>query len=580
MGSESDTEQFLPAKEPLRPKNEGFNHYRQAIQLFLKFLGRWLLTAIICAAFAVVLRSYDRKPYIKDHATQIYNTIVAGLTICLSLNIASSLNAFASVFKWVILARRPFRPRVFDLILAFDYSNMNVIRLLFRRERIGWWLRLLCFVWLVVVLAAQVSTALIGLAYSVVPLSPESDQFPMFRGDGVTSLFTYINSYLLAFDNVPVDSGDLLTDPMSTEDFMAFQRSNAFAYGVGAIGSGITDYDSPDAFLFHTTTYDKENETYINTITNYPSGSRDILWNAIGRGVENWARCVAVDASISNLHNSSDTTTITFDGYNGTQAFAIAKAPLDYVTYISDTELSCGPRCTQVYSIVSTNETTDLFICNSTVGWMYDWVDSYWIEQWNLSIPDAQASILAGAIGWGDIEVNSSVSTPGRFQASSFPPRTYWAPASSRPSASTMANWYIAHFTAATIQVINQYGISDNFTNLILPGVASKLNVEWKYSILILSLIPGVQALLAVSCICVLYRYQVPVYNDSPLAMATLLAPVMAHIPTGTLQSGAKMTKDMEHDIVYMPEGDKSSNKVKVSSKEDWSGKKAFRRWS
>ncbi|OTA80190.1 hypothetical protein M434DRAFT_38104 [Hypoxylon sp. CO27-5] len=570
----SNTIQFL-AKERSPSTGKVFNHRRQAIRLFFKFFGRWLLTAMICAAFTGVLKAYDRKPYIEDRSTQIYNSIAAGLTICLSLNIASSLNAFAAAFKWVLLARKPFQPRVFDLVLDFDKSKANAVKLLFWRGETGWCLRLVCLVWLFIALAAQVGTALIGLAYSVVPLSIDSADFPTPRGRGFTSIFTQIGSHSLTVDNVSFP-----IEPENTPYNLTVQRSNAFAYGIGAINSPIYKVTWPDAFSFHTTAYDEESEAYFSAITNYPTWSQNTPWNAIGRGVKNYARCIGVDASMRDSSNFSDTSAITFDGYNGTQTFTITKAPLDYVTYISDTNSSCGARCTQVYVIIAANRTTDLFICNSTVRVMYDWLSNDLILNGSLSMPDPQARILAGAIGWGDIEVDDSLSTPGRFQASSFPYGSYWASSSLTPSNGSVGNLFVAHFTAATIEVMSQYGLFEEFPNIIVPGIASELDVKWMYSDLILSLIPAFQGLLALSCIYGLYRYRVPIHDDSPLAMGTLLTPVVSHIPTGTLQSGSRMTKDMKVDIVYMPEGDRSSNKVKIASTDEWGGKKAFREWS
>ncbi|OTA54304.1 hypothetical protein K449DRAFT_439475 [Hypoxylon sp. EC38] len=484
-------------------------------------------------------------------------------------------NAFAAAFKWVLLARKPFQPRVFDLILDFDKSKANAVKLLFRRGKLGWWLRLVCLVWLFIALAAQVGTALIGLAYSVVPLSIYSSDFPRFHGRGITSIFTQIGSYSLTVGNVSFP-----TEPENTPYNLTVQRSNAFAYGIGAINSPIYEATGPDAFSFHTTAYGKELEAYFSAIANYPSWSQHTPWNAIGRGVMNYARCVGVDASMRDSSSFLDTTAITFEGYNGTQTFTITKAPLDYATYISDTNSSCGARCTQVYVIIAANRTTDLFICNSTVSIMYDWFTKDSILNGSLSMPDPQARILAGAIGWGDIEVDDSLSAPGRFQASSFPYGSYWASPYSTPSNGSVGNGFVAHFTAATIEVMGQYGLFEEFPNITIPGVASELDVKWMYSDLILSLIPAFQGLLALSCIYVLYRSQVPIHDDSPLAMGTLLTPVVAHIPAGTLQSGSKMAKDMKFDIVYMPEGGRSSNKVKVASPDEWGGKKAFREWS
>ncbi|KAI2465378.1 hypothetical protein F4781DRAFT_409725 [Annulohypoxylon bovei var. microspora] len=498
----------------------------------------------------------------QDGSTHIYNAVAAGLTICLSLNIDSSLNAFAATLKWVIAACRPFRPPIFELVLALDSSQANAVRLLFRRGVGAWWLRLICFAWLVIALSAQVGTALIGLTYSVVPLSSDSDSFPVPRGDGRTSIFTRIGFY---------DEG-AEADP---EANLTMQRSNAFEYGIGAINSDWTEYSSPDpSFFFHATTFDDDTNTYLSAISNYPSWAEDslTLWNVIGRVVENEAGCESL--RISDVGSSSNLTDVTFEGYNGTQVLTVPQTPLDYVTYISDTSLSCGARCTQVYAILSTNE-TELFVCNSTVYEMYDAQSGDLINRTDLSIPDTQARILAGAVGWGDVDVDGSLdglSTPGRFRASTFPNGSYWSPG----GGGGLGPYYVARFTASALEVMNQYGVQQNFTDLRIPGVASQLNVTWTYSVLILALIPGIQALLAFACILVVYLYKVPIHDDSPLAIATLLSPALSHITASSLRGGSKIAKAMEGKLVYMLESDASGYRVKVDYAKEWMEREPF----
>ncbi|KAI2631420.1 hypothetical protein GGS26DRAFT_557667 [Hypomontagnella submonticulosa] len=541
MAQPNDKSQPIDGVSSLSP-NTYFDPLHQSVRLFFKFLGRWLLTAAICAAFAVVLNQYDRRVYLQDDSTHIYNAVTAGLTICLSLNIDSSLNSFAAAVKWVIIAQRPSKPRVFELILGFDSSKVNVIKLLIWRTESVWWLRLICLIWLLIALGAQVGTALIGLTYSMVPLSPDSPDFPQFRGNGSTALFTEINFISAEGYYMPNPSEEL-------------QRSNAFAYGVGTINSPLSSVPT-----FHSSMWNDEYRIYISGIPNYPNWSNGSLtqWNAIGRYIENHANCDSL--RIRTRRTESDTTVITFDGYNGTQGFTIPQEPLDYATYISDISPSCGPRCAQVYVIIS-GDNTDLFICNSTVSEVYD-LNKELISQQNLSMPEPQARILAGAIGWGDINVNSSINTrtiTGRFQASSFPAGSYWAPVS-RPDSSSVEKLFVAHFTAATIGAMDEYGLVDEFPDLNIPGVASQLDVKWSYSDLILALIPGLQALLALICIAVVHRYQVPVHDASPLAMTKLLAPVLVDTPTGSLQSGSEIAKEMTERYVYTYESTNAGN--------------------
>ncbi|KAI1456096.1 hypothetical protein F4805DRAFT_433855 [Annulohypoxylon moriforme] len=542
----SSSEEVL-SSNPSRKKD--LTHRQQSRILFFKFLRRWLLTAGICVAFVVVLREYDRKSWMEDGSTHIYNAVVSGLTICLSLNIDASLNAFAAAFKWVILASKQFNPHIFELILAFDNSKVNAIKLIFWRKVGAWWLRAICIVWLFITLAAQVGTALIGLTYSVIPLSPDRGDFPKPHGYGRTSIFTQIGYYDEA---IAADQESNLTT----------QRSNAFDYGVGAINSGFDDVDSSTPFTFRSASYDYDKNIFIGAISNYPGWASDSLtqWNFIGRYVENQAWCE--ETPIRSVNSSSNITDITFDGYNGTQIFTIPQTPLDYITYISDTSLSCGPRCTQVYAIYSTDETTDLFSCNSTV---YEMLNQDWhpINRTDLSIPDTQAQILAGAIGWGDIKIDNSLdglSMPGRYRASSFSNGSYWAPYGP-PTNDTISSAYVAYFTASTIAVIDEYGIQQNFTDLVIPGMASELTVTWKYSILILALIPGIQALLALLCVLVVYLHKVPIHDGSLLGIAALLNPALSEFAKGDHNGRdiAKHMDDVDDDLQYVKESEGGS---------------------
>ncbi|KAI0555867.1 hypothetical protein F4679DRAFT_590847 [Xylaria curta] len=507
--------------------------YEQAKQLLLKFLGRWLITAAVCGAFVGVIKAYDRRVYLEDKNTNLYNAITAGLTITLSLNLDSSLNAFAAAFKWVILAHSPYSPEVFDLILGFDGSKVNPIRLLWHGR---WGLRVICFVWLILALGTQVGTALIGLTYAVSPLSGDRGDFPHVNGDGTTAIFTNIG-FLDWLDDADTESDNILHNLTS-------QRSSAFEYGVGAVGSTLIELEPGDGYSseFRSATFDVESRRYLNTIANYPEWAMYSLtqWNVLAREVQSYAECELL--RITNRTTSSDETVLTFDGYNGTQALIVPMAQLDYTTYISDTNQSCGARCTQVYTIFSADDDIDLFLCNSTVDLMV-----------RLSIPDTQARILAGAIGWGDIDINGSLNgipTVGRFQGSSFSNDSFWTP-SERPDKTTISDGFIAHFAAVTISVYDQYGPRGHFTNIVIPGQASQLNVMWVYVILVLTLIPGLQAVLALTCIWVVYHFGIPVHDSSPLAMATLLTPIVSNAPINSVRTGKEAARYIGRPLVY-----------------------------
>ncbi|KAI1342195.1 hypothetical protein F5Y15DRAFT_374481 [Xylariaceae sp. FL0016] len=530
---------------------------RQARRLFLGFLTRWVITAAICAGFVGTLKGYDRKLFMIRGQTHVYNAITAGLTIALSLNLQASLGGFATAFKWVMVASRPYPPKVFDLIMGFDASAGNSVKLLFRRGSLFLRLRLVCLAWIFVNLSAQIGTALIGLTYSVEPLSGDSEDFPTPRGNGTTADFTFI-SYWDEFDDLGVENVEL----GYWNAWLDIQRTAAFQYGVGAIGSAVYSIGPGGDFYssFHSTTFDTESKKYTNTITNRPDWAEDSLtpWNIIGRAVQSWAECW--DVPISNLTAFNNATSISFEGDAGPQSFTIPQAPLEYATYISDTSNSCGPRCTWVYSIFSVNETTELFQCKSTVDKMRDWYTWEIVNTTELTMPDEQAAIIAGAIGWGDIEVEAIIneesdSLVGRFLASSFSEVSYWTP-STIPNATYLSDYFIAHFAAATIEAYDEYGTNKHFDDLKIPGVASVLDVKWRYSMLALVLIPGLQGLLAVICITVVFANRVVVHDSSPFAMAKLLGPIVTETRTGTWRKGSDIAKAVKRDLVYTRDHD------------------------
>ncbi|KAJ8129644.1 hypothetical protein O1611_g3987 [Lasiodiplodia mahajangana] len=545
------------ANRSIPSTNQYLHGAKQAKRLLLKFLGRWLITAALCGAHAGTIKAYDRRAYLEGNTTNIYNAIAAALTITLSLNLEASLNGFAAAIKWVILAHGPFLPEVSDLLLGFDSSKVNAIKLLWYGR---WGLRSICILWLLLVLGAQVGTALIGLTYGVSPLSGDKGEVPRIIGDGATSIFTNIGFRQVA------------TYPFVYEDTMyslTSQRSTAFAYGIGALGSDVINLLPEDDFssYFRSVTFDIESRNYINAVSNYPLWGIYSLtqWNVCARYVQSYANCELLN--ITNRTTSSDETAITFEVHNGIHVFIIPMANLDYTIYISDTNHTCGARCTQVYVIFSADNNTDLFRCNNTVGLMYNYGTTETADE-PLSIPNTQARILAGAIGWGNLDINSflnGVPAIGRFQGSSFPNESYWAPLT-RPDERIMSDYFIARFTSAAIAVYDQYGPWREFSDIVIPGQASQLDVMWNYTILVLVLIPGLQAVLALTTIWAVYHYQVPVRDNSPFAMATLLRPIIPDAAVGSLKNGKEIAKTINGSVIYTFNGDDGSGHYRVEA--------------
>ncbi|GAP85308.1 hypothetical protein SAMD00023353_1002170 [Rosellinia necatrix] len=466
--------------------------HQQAGRLFIRFFGRWLITAAASGAFVGVTKSYSTRPYLERNSANVYNAINSGLTIILALNLDASLNAFAATLKEFVLARHDYPEKITALIKEFDASKVNIIKLFWYGQR---GLRVICVVWLFLVLVAQVSLALVGLTSGVNPTSIDKGNFPIIKGNGITAVFTNIG-----YTNV-VDYGD--TEPENSLYNLTSQRSTAFVYGVGAVNSPFISTKTEDDFssVFHGVTFNTTSREYINGISNYPAWagvSRE--WNCLARRAQSKAECELV--RVTNKTTVDDKTVITFNSYNRSQILSVPMAPLDYTTYISDTNQTCGARCTRVYVLFSTQDDLDLFLCNSTIGLMYRFYEDVLVED-ILALPDTQARILAGAIGWGDLDIDGfqdGVSITGRFQGSSFPNGSFWAP-SRRPNEYTISDYFIARFTALTFSVIDEYGPHIESSDLDIPGRAFQLDVRWRYFNLALILIPSLQAVLALVCI-------------------------------------------------------------------------------
>ncbi|KAI1384838.1 uncharacterized protein F4822DRAFT_374591 [Hypoxylon trugodes] len=509
------THDSIPSGE--RSTNPPANRWKVIKKLSIKFLQRWAITAIVCVAFVVVLKVYYNKDYLQPASTRNYNAITSTLTICLSLNLDSSLDEFASVLKWAILTRRPFPYHIIELILSFGGSNFSSLKILFHREGVDWRLRRDCISWIIVMLAAQAAIALVGITFWTHPLIPGDPNSPKQYGNVTTAIYTQIGP-------IYSETGSLLTGTEIGLSNLAVQRSNAFDYGVSAIGSLVVDAGNLNSYNPRLSKFNETSGAYVSPIANFPD-DYPIDWT-VGRTVDTRADCVDLS---SNLDTSSNTTTVTFEGQDGRHAFFIPQSPLDYITYISDTSLSCGARCTQVYVIMyeGGGGTTDMFLCNNTVSQMYNWPDRDLTTNPERKMPDTQAGILAGAIGWGDIEVNSTLDTqPNRFQASSFVNGSYWALHSNFDN-STVARYLVAHFTAAAIGAISEYGIFQDFDDMEIPSLASKLDVEWESTIIILALIPSFQGFLALVCIYIAYRHKIPAHDDTSLASALRLHKVV-----------------------------------------------------
>lgn len=172
-----------------------FDYRRQRRRLFVNSAFQWGITASICVALVAVLWRYSHFTLLSQTQKHAFNALVTGLSILLGLNLASSLSGYAQMMRWRLLAAKYRNLQDFELIMNSD-SQMKVVRLVWAGRTQGrWWIpnktQILAITWLLINVALQVFTALLGLTYSV---DTSSEWFHNQLGNVSTVDLSYVHN--------------------------------------------------------------------------------------------------------------------------------------------------------------------------------------------------------------------------------------------------------------------------------------------------------------------------------------------------------------------------------------------------
>ncbi|KAG6130882.1 hypothetical protein E4U38_004223 [Claviceps purpurea] len=137
---------------------------RQLRRLLSACLTRWVLTMVLCASVYLVLWQYSSRSAMVMAKKKEFNTLIVGLSILLSLNLASSLKHMAATLRWWVLSLREWRPREVDLVLQSENMSRMVMLLCVSRR---FSLRAYVLAWVAINAAAQIGLATLGLTYNV-----------------------------------------------------------------------------------------------------------------------------------------------------------------------------------------------------------------------------------------------------------------------------------------------------------------------------------------------------------------------------------------------------------------------------
>lgn len=223
----------------------------------------------------------------------------------------------------------------------------------------------------------------------------------------------------------------------------------------------------------------------------------------------------------------------------------------------------CGDRCTQLLVLQTANNLTveeaaqygvqsvpepRLFACNNTVSQVtYNDYENF-EDPTRIEIPDFQARILAGAIGWSGVPTigDPSVANAVALQYTRIPGENSFNPAGN--ATAFYISELVMKFTVDALAAMDQQGGPRfNMTGDYSPGPAQVVNVKWPYAGAILAGIPIVQLIMLF--VVVWFSSKAIILEPSFLTAAHLLYPVMQELgPHGMLLSVDEMTEKMGPD--------------------------------
>lgn len=495
---------------------------RQRMRILFTSSSRLFLTALLCGMCAVVLRRYESVGDLTSGQSQWLNALMTALPLFIGLNYRSSLQSYARILRWWILARWDWKLRQFDLIL--DAASSKAILKLFwnSRRHLGSYIptmtQLACIAWLVINLTGAVGIALLSLTYQL-----EQSQGILMKNGNVSIL------------------------DVSNETAWA---ESAYYYGSGA---------SPVLLFPYATLNGRTNMAGLNATTDTtgrPARCRNCTtwkytfqdWDPksdLKGQSERWATANASCVGYPAL-NYTTTSVIYKDEKNDTRTWDVPWVDQPWsanktfwatgvgASYIHDTKADCGPRCARVY-VLSTqsfkNKPVWLYNCTNTVG-QIEGNNPY------AQLSDTSARAFAASSASYRNATDGLWTNNVQYDWSNAWVISPSANFRTRPNDEVFAAASLAQFSMTALGNVDQVGevqtwlppevITRKQLRKMVPGrrpyQALKLAVTWVYAIAIMCAVPGMQ--LVVLLTIVFFANDVVVKDESHLNTARLLAPV------------------------------------------------------
>jgi hypothetical protein len=532
-----------------------FDHNESRKKLLRTGGSKLLVTVLFSALICICLKAWEgfSHPIVLSKIdVRIFNAVMIGLSLCLGLNLLSSLKHYANTFRWSFLARRYVSLESFDLILHAS-SLVKITKLMIismpgirgRRylRKLPWfrdarddgtkWMWLVCVLWLSINIGSQILVALLSLFWPV-----ENSLIPLMSPGQVTvaDMKTWYNG------------------PKSDTNATAMEL--AWTYGTEAMvypeffmNQTVIDLSSlPGTPLYqgdNSWEYRFFNRNPLHQYTNYVLSERK---------VQAMTSCEQLEVRHGVQYyedEDGDEVSMYVEGKargKDWEKYPVSEKAAGSITWMASVYENCGSRCTNLTVLQTADKNgtikdTALFLCNSTLSEISkakgkdDITTSNDADEASVYGNDDFARIATGAIGWTGISWNGWDDR----QTRTYSQGSKWSPA--KAATTEAIEDMLMRFTIGTVAAFDDHGIRYNLTNqYTCPTQGQQLDVDWFWIWTILASICGVQ--LVALILLVAFANRTIVRDESFFSMAMLLSPVVSKIGKAGMNLSGDEIKD------------------------------------
>ena len=537
--------------DPHRTHIRRYSWRKARSQILVPGLAQLLITCILVSTLAATFAGYAEEETLDVRQRHIYNFMMTGLIIALTINLTSSMKSYVQVLRWRLIAATSLSIEELDLALdcASQTKTLKLFFLYSWRERKFTRVQVLCLLWIFVNLASAVVTGLLGLVQEFDPVTAlvsrtgqvwVADLSTIWSADGGT-VSSVVNAY-------GVQGGQDYTIQLANDALTAHYPGSDLACEPSdkSVTNCIYANETDDFAAYRLTIL---NAKVLNETGATVSNKSDFY-------VESTASCVAY--KVLNDILTDDTVYFNYEDDAGhPQKLYVENWSHGSVTYISDPKSSCGSRCTHVLAVQVQQNPADftdpneilnitsstIFDCNNTVSKVFDLNSN---DDSAIFFDDGTARWVAGAIGWTGFYyqiANTSVWDTREYHL--YSANSYWSPnyalntrdLTSGNEIINNENSYqnqpgvealIQQFSMYALAALDDNGYQTLANSSLIPVSSVQLVIEWNYAVPILISIPAFQLAFLVAV--ALWANNAVIRDDSMLSTARLLMPLLKHL--------------------------------------------------